>query len=198
MAGRQDPATISVNARAGALSLAVGAPLNLILHMQGPTLGPLSYAAWLGVSFGALCFCEEMGAGRPLNRAGLVLFAAAFCADTAAMLAVDPIVVARAHLLYAFAILGALVFWSVALMHRTQTARAIGAIGTAVGGGALLLLVGAHLLLGAATIMGFSQLFLTLAQPSRSAFAALAVFDSVLCLWCLSTSILLWTGRIRS
>jgi hypothetical protein len=195
MAGQQDPATISLDARVGALSLAVSGPLNLILHAQAQTLGPLSFATWLVLSFGVLCFCEEMGAGKPLNRAGLVLFAAAFCADTAAMLAVDPVVIARAHLLYAFTILGALVFWSVALMHRTQTAKMIGAIGTVVGAGALLLLVGAHLLLGVATIVGFSQLFLTSTRPT---FAVLSVIDSVLLLWCVAISILLWSGRIKS
>ncbi len=198
MASQQDNPPTSLNARAGALVLSVSAPLNLILHMQGARLGPLSYVAWLGVSFGLLCFCEEMGAAKPLNRAGLVLFAAAFCADTLATVAIDPGVVARAHLLYAFAVLGALVFWSVALMHRTQAAKALGTIGAAVGAGALILLVAAHLLLGAATIFGFSQLFATVDDPSRSASGALALIDSLLCVWCLTTSALLWTGRLRT
>ena len=116
------PPATSLNARVGVLALTVCAPLNVILHMQGPSLGPLSYAVWLGLSFGLLCFCDEMGAARPLNRAGLVSLAAAFCADTVMTLSVDPAVVARASVLYAFAVLGAVVFWSVALMHRKQTA----------------------------------------------------------------------------
>lgn len=197
MAGRQNQPTISLNARAGALVLSVSAPFNLILHMQGARLGPLSYASWLGVSFGVLCFCEEMGAGKPLNRAGLVLFAAAFCANTVALLAIDPSLVARAHLLYAFVTLGALVLWSVALMHRTKAAKAVGAVGAALGGGALVLLVAAHLLLGTATILGFSQLFAMLDEPSRSTFDALAMIDSVLCFWGLATSVLLWNVRLR-
>jgi len=197
MAGHEDRTAISRNARMGALFLTVGAPMNLFLHMQGARLGPLSYASWLGVSFGTLCFCEEMGASKPLNRAGLVLFAAAFCADTMATVAIDPSLVARSHLLYAFAILGALVFWSVALMHRTKTAKAVGAVGAAVGGGAIGLLVAAHLLLGTATILGFSQLFATLDEPGRSTFDALATIDSILCVWCLSASVLLWNVRLR-
>jgi hypothetical protein len=197
MNDRQDPPPIAVNRRVGALALAIGAPLNLILHMQGPKLGPLSYAAWLALSFGLLCFCEEMGARKPLNRAGLVLFGAAFCAVTVALVSVDPAVVARASLLYAFATLGALVFWSVSLMHRARTARTIGAIGTAVGGGALVLLVAAHLLLGATTILGFSQLFVALETPGRATVTALAAIDTVLCVWALPTSILLWTARLR-
>lgn len=198
MAGHHDSQKISLNARIGSLALVIGAPLNLILHTQGPKLGPLSYAAWLGLSLGVLCFCDEMGAGKPLNRAGLVLFAAAFCADTMSMVSVEPDVVARATLLYAFTTLGALVLWSVALMHRVPAAKAIGAIGSAVGVGALLLLVAAHLLLGAATILGFSQLFVALEESGRSTLPALAVIDSLLCVWCVSAAILLWTDRLRS
>ena len=198
MVARGVSPTISLNARAGALALAVCTPLNLILHMVGPSVGPLSYLAWLGLSFGIWCFCEEMGAGRPLNRAGLVLFAAAFCADTLSVLSVDPFVIARSHLLYAFALLGALVFWSVALMHRTEFARAVGAAGAAVGVGFIVLLIAAHLLLGAATIVGFSQLFRSLDGRGGPALDSLAVIDCVFCVWSLLTSALLWTARLRS
>ena len=67
-----------------------GAPLNLILHAQGDKLGPLAYAAWLVFSLGAVCFCDEMGAGRPLNRAGLIAFAAAFCSAAVALVGSGP------------------------------------------------------------------------------------------------------------
>lgn len=198
MASSMNNPAPSRNARGAAVALLVGGPLNLFLHLLGPGLGPLSYVSWLVVSFGILCFCQEMGAARPLNRAGMVLFAAAFCANTLAMLAVDPATIVRAQLLYAFAVLGALVFWSVALMHRTKTARAVGAVGTTVGGGALLLLLAAHLLLGSVTVAGFSQLFSALSEPARPTFAALVVIDSLLCVWCLSASVLLWTTRLAA
>ena len=197
MTNLQKPPAASLNSRVGALALTVCAPLNILLHLQGPSLGPLSYAVWVGLSFGLLCFCDEMGAARPLNRAGLVALAAAFCAETLMTLSVDRTVVARASVLYAFAVLGAVIFWSGALMHRRQTARAIGAIGAVVGGGALVLLVGAHLLLGAATILGFSQLFAALQQPGHSTLAALVLIDSVLCAWSLPIAALLWTARLR-
>ena len=197
MSDSQVTRSASRNARVGALALTVFAPLNLLLHMQGPALGPLSYAVWLGLIFGLLCFCEEMGADRPLNRAGLVAIAAAFFAETVSMLSVDPIVVTRASILYAFAVLGAVVFWSVALMHRTETARAIGALGAVVGGGALALLLAAHVLLGAASVLGFSQLFAALQEPGHSTLAAIVLIDSVLCVWCLLVSILLWTARLK-
>ena len=146
MTNLQKPPAASLNSRVGALALTVCAPLNILLHLQGPSLGPLSYAVWVGLSFGLLCFCDEMGAARPLNRAGLV---------------------------------------------------ALAAIGAVVGGGALVLLVGAHLLLGAATILGFSQLFAALQQPGHSTLAALVLIDSVLCAWSLPIAALLWTARLR-
>lgn len=86
-----------------------------------------------------------MGASRPLNRAGLIFLAAAFCGDTLALLAVDPVLVARARLLYAFAIVSALIFWSVALMHRRSAPKTVGAVGAAVGVTAIVLLIAAHL-----------------------------------------------------
>jgi hypothetical protein len=188
-------APIRLNARVGAVALAVGAPLNLILHAQGDRLGPLAYAAWLVFSLGAACFCDEMGAGRPLNRAGLIAFAAAFCADTVALVGAG----ARpgARLLYAFCLLAALVLWSVAMMHRTRLVKAVGSAGATLGGVALALLLAAHLLLGAVTILGFSQLFAALDDPAKSAAGALVAVDATACIWALAVALLLWTGQLR-
>jgi len=189
--------TISLNARLGAVALALGAPLNLILHTQTAKLGPLSYAAWLVLSFGVLCFCDEMGAGRPLNRAGLLAFAAAFCADTIALLDVNAGSDARAHVLYAFCVLASLVFWSVALMHRRRSARTVGSVGAVLGGAALALLVVAHLLLGTVTILGFSRLFTALSDPNQAGASALLLIDAAACVWALAVAVLLWNGRLR-
>ena len=197
MVEAQNAPSVSLNARVGAVAMLVSAPANLILHMHDQLLAPLSYLAWLGLTFGLWCFCEEMGSRRPLNRAGLVLLAAAFWADTTATFAVDPISIARAHVLYAFAALGVLVVWSVALMHRQETARAMGMIGSVLGGGALVLLIVAHILLGASTIFGFSQLFLALDQVGPNSFNALVTIDAVVCVWCLAACFLLWTGKVR-
>ena len=188
--------TISLNARVGAFLLAVCSPLKLILHLQGTSLVPLRYACWLGATIGVLCFCDEMGPNKPLNRAGLVLFAAAFCANTAGVVAVDPVMMARVQLLYAFTTLGAVLLWSVALMHRRRAARKVGIIGTAISGGAIALLIAAHLLLGTASVLGFSQLFRALGDPGRNTAGALTGIDALFCLWGLIISALLWTKRL--
>ena len=194
MAAATIDAPTRLNARVGAVALAIGGPLNLVLHAQGDRLGPLAYAAWLIFSLGLTCFCDEMGAGRPLNRAGLVAFAAAFCADTLALVGPGP----AARLLYAFSLLLALVLWSVAMMHRTRMVRAVGSVGAALGGLALALLLAAHVLIGAVTIVGFSQLFAALDDPAKSAAGALVAIDAAACVWALAVAVLLWRRQLRS
>ena len=83
------------------------------------------------------------------------------------------------------------------MMHRTPLVRAIGSVGAGLGGVALVLLVAAHLLLGTITIVGFSQLFAALDDPTKSAAGALAAIDAVACIWALGVAALLWTGRLR-
>jgi hypothetical protein len=188
----------SLNARSGAVALAVSAPINLVLHGQGLALGPLAYLFWLALSFGVWCYCSEMGAARPLNRAGLVLFAAAFIADTAVLISTDPGLIARARLVYAFATLGAVVVWSVAMMHRTGPAKLAGSVGAWLGAGALVVLVAAHLLIGVVTVFGFSQLFEAVGHQAADPRGALTVIDGVLCAWSLTAAGLLWADRLRS
>src|SRR5271165_213822 len=143
---------VSRNARSGAIALASCTSVHFLVDLQGMRLAPLALVSWLGVSFGVLCLCEELGASRPLNRAGLVLFSAAFGARLLMTVAVDSTLYARAELLFAFATMGALLFWSVALMHRRQAPRAFGIAGTALTGSTLALILAAHLLVGTATI----------------------------------------------
>lgn len=188
----------SLNARSAAAALVVGAPMTLILHLQGSMLAPLAYLFWLILSFGVMGFCSEMGAARPLNRAGLVLFSAAFIADTSVLVSADPGLTSRARLLYAFAILGAVLFWSAALIHRTGPAKKAGTVGAWLGGGALAILLAAHLLAGVVTVFGFSQLFSALEHPTEDPRAALTVIDAVLCAWSLGAAGLLWSDRLRS
>lgn len=192
------PETISLNARIGAITLAVFAPIHFLLSMHGPTLAPLAFASWLGVSVGILCLCEELGSAKPLNRAGLVLFGAAFCARALMAVTVDSPLHARAQLLFAFVMMGALLFWSMALMHRHQAPRTVGILGAAVTGSTLALILTAHLLVGSATIWGFSGLFTALSNPTLYPLGALTSINAILCLWGLVSSYLLWTQKLRS
>ncbi len=192
------PEQISRNARVGAIALAIFAPAHGFVTLQGPDVSPLAFACWLGVSFGILCLCEELGAARPLNRAGLVLFGAAFCGRLIVVLAPDPTLNVRAQLLYAFAAMGALAFWSAALMHRPNASRAVGILGAAASGSTLALILVAHLMAGSATIWGFSRLFSALVNPALDTSGATTTINMILALWGLVTAGLLWTHSLRS
>lgn len=189
---------ISRNARAGAVALVVFAPLHGVASFLGAMLAPMAFACWLGLSFGILCLCEELGAAKPLNRAGLVLFGAAFCARLLMSLAVEPALYVRAELLFAFATMGSLLFWSVALMHRPHAPRAVGMFGTAIAGSTLALIVSAHLVVGGATILGFGALFSALSSPTLDTRVAMTTINAIWTAWALVVSGLLWTQSVRS
>lgn len=192
------PEPISRNARMGAIALAFFAPIHFVVSLAGAELAPMAFACWLGISFGILCLCEELGAAKPLNRAGLVLFGAAFCARLLMTVATEPTFHARAELLFAFAAIGALLLWSVALMHRPQAPRTVGILGSAIAGSTLGLILLAHLLVGTATIWGFGALFAALSSPARDTRGATLTINATLALWGLVTSGLLWRHSLRT
>ena len=192
------PELIVRNARTGAIALAVFAPLHFIVSLAGAKFGPMAFACWLGISFGILCLCEELGAAKPLNRAGLVLFGAAFCARLLMTVTVEPALYVRAELLFAFAAMGALLFWSVALVHRPRAPRTVGILGSALAGSMLGLILVAHLLVGTATIWGVGALFAALSSPTQDTREAMLTINAILALWSLITSGLLWRYSLRS
>ncbi len=192
------PQPISRNARTGAIALALFAPLHWVVSLAGGQLAPTAFACWLGISFGILCLCEELGASKPLNRVGLVLFGAAFCARLLMTVALEPTLHVRAQLLFAFAVMGALLFWSVALMHRAEAPRVAGILGGAIAGSTLGVILMAHLLVGTATIWGFGALFAALSMPARDTHDAMLIIDAILALWALVISALLWRHNLRT
>lgn len=192
------PEQVTRNARIGAVALAIFAPLHGVVGLFGAMFAPLGFMCWLGVSFGVLCLSDELGAAKPLNRAGLILFGTAFCARLLMTLASEPMLHVRAEIAFAFATLGALLLWSVALMHRPHAPRTVGLFGLAVSGSTLALILSAHLLMGSVTIWGFGTLFAALADPALDTGTALATINAIVALWALIMSGMLWTRNLRS
>src|SRR3954452_24854187 len=108
----------TLNARMGAVTLAGGAFMTLLLSHIDASLAPLRILTLAIVAFAAWAFCDEMGLGKPLNRAGLVFFAIALTTKVQISLGVATQFVGRYYLLYAAFLLAAVLFWSVAFLHR--------------------------------------------------------------------------------
>jgi len=188
---------VSRNARVGAVGLVVGAMLQVIASVLTALATPWAYAGWLVFCFGALCLCEELGVARPLNRGGLVLLGASLCART--ILLVLPIgeTAVRAELAYAFTGIGAVLLWSVALMHREHQIKGAGLLGSALSGGTLMLLLAGHLAAGGASFFGFSELFAAINRPEAAGSRAMISIAAVIGAWSLIVAGLLSTTALN-
>ena len=188
----------SRNAKNGAIALAVGALTQVAASALGVVNLPWAYAGWLVLVFGALCLCDELGAARPLNRAGLIMLAVGFVARTVMLLASDPAAIIRAELTFAIASLIAPLLWSVALMHRQDRPKAIGLLGTLLSGGGLAVLIAAHLAVAGAGYLGFAGLFAALHRPDLQPDRAMFTISVVTALWAGATASLTWGGQINA
>jgi hypothetical protein len=190
------PVSNPLNARVSAVALVVGASSQMAAGLSGQLAAPWAFAGWLVFVIGAVGLCHELGASRPLNRAGLVCLAAAFCARAMLIFSSDPAVDVRSVLLFAFGMMAAILLWSVALMHRSDWPRLVGAIGTLLSGSALLLLLTAHILVGGVALFGFSDLFRALHHSDTGTGRATASLSLIMALWSLVTAFLLWTRGV--
>src|SRR4051794_15079603 len=91
----------TLNARVGAVTLAVGALATLLLSHVDASLAPLRILTLATVAFAAWAFCDEMGLRKPLNRAGFVFFSIALATKVQILLGVATQFIGRYHLLYA-------------------------------------------------------------------------------------------------
>jgi len=191
-----DGLAISRNAQVGAIALALSATLGAAIIWRGPGLVPLRIVALFGTALGLVCLCDELGAGRPLNRAGLILFAGAFCAKLLMLVSADPLTAARATITYAFAMFGALLLWSVALLHHSGAAKRMGALGTAASIASIAFLIAGHLAVALGSLAGFAGLYAALDGSAEKARSASVTIETIAWLWCLAASGLLWHSPI--
>ena len=189
--------SISRNARLGALTLAGGALIQLMAGLMGALAAPWAYAGWLPFCFGGLCLCEELGAARPLNRAGLILMGGGFCARSLLLLVPDPAIAVRTEIAFAFTSMGMILFWSVALLHRPQQPKLVGMIGSLLSGGSLALLLAAHVAAAGMSYFGFAEAFAAIAHPEMNTQRAMLSISVVIAGWSLITAILLSTTDLN-
>lgn len=190
--------TTSRNAKTAAIALTIGASSQVLASVLGTMNLPWAYAGELVLVFGALCLCDELGAARPLNRAGLIILAVGIVARTVMLVVPEPATAIRAELAFAVSSLIAPLLWSVALMHRPDRPKAIGFLGTVLSGGGLAILVAAHLAVASAGYLGFADLFAALRQPGLQPDRAMITISIITALWAGATGLLLWSGEINN
>lgn len=192
------PATRSLNAKVGAVALAVSAFASLILSHFNQALAPLRLLALALLVFAAWSFCDEMGLRKPLNKAGFVFFAIAVSAKVQLVVGASAPVVGRFQLLYAAFLLAALLFWSIAFLHRQRSVKVVGAVGVVLSLGPILALVIGHVVLGSAAFLGVGALLSAAegAAPADASFVTLV--ERLFGLWGYVAAWLLWRGWIQS
>jgi hypothetical protein len=190
--------TRSTNARVGAVALAGSAFSTLLLSHVAAALSPLRLLSLALSAFAAWCFCDEMGMRKPLNRAGFVLFAIALGAKAQAILGVASRETGRYYLLFAAFLLLALMFWSVALLHRQRSVKVVGAVGVLVTALPIVVLVAGHLALGAAAVLGVKALLAAGDGAALTDRSFVTLVERMFGLWGYVVAWMLWRRYLRS
>jgi hypothetical protein len=192
------PHATSRNARVGAVALAAAAFLTLLLSHFSQPLAPLRLLALALAAFAAWSFCDEMGMRKPLNRAGFVFFSIAVVSKVQVALGIATEVVGRYNLLYAAFLLVALLFWSVAFLHRQPTLKAVGAVGVLTSLVPILALVVGHVAVSVGTILGVGAVLSATEGAAPVDLTYVTLVERIFGLWAYLAAWLLWRGHIQS
>jgi len=192
------PRATTLNAKVGAVTLAAGAFLTLLLSHFAASLAPLRLLAVTVSAFAAWCFCDEMGMQKPLNRAGFVFFAIAVASKVELLLGVEESVVGRYSLLFAAFLLAALLMWSVALLHRQKTLKVVGAVGVVASAAPIVALIVGHVVVGAGAALGMQALFSASHGAGPTDYSFVTLVERLFGLWGYAVAWLLWRGQIQA
>lgn len=188
----------SLNAKVGAITLALAAFLTLLLSHFSQPLAPLRLFTLALTAFAAWSFCDEMGMRKPLNRAGFVFFAVALASKVQISLGVAAELVGRYYLLYAVFLLAAMQFWSVAFLHRQRTLKVVGAVGVLTSLAPIIILVVGHVALGAGALLGVGAILSATAGAAPVDLTFITLIERLFGFWGYFTAWLLWRGHIQS
>lgn len=188
----------SLNAKAGAVTLAVAAFLILLLSHFSAPLAPLRLLTLALAAFAAWSFCDEMGMHKPLNRAGFVFFAIAVAAKVQITIGVATEFVGRYYFLYATFLLAALLLWSVAFLHRQPTLKVVGTVGVLTSLASIIAVIVGHIALGTGAFLGVGALLAATDGAAPADLAFVTLIERMFGLWGYLTAWLLWRGHIQS
>ena len=186
----------TLNAKVGAVTLAVGAFMTLLLSHVDASLAPLRILTLAIAAFAAWAFCDEMGLRRPLNRAGFVCFAIAAMAKVQISLGVATQFVGRYYLLYAAFLLLSVLFWSVAFLHRQRDLKVVGAVGVLATLTPIAALVVGHIVVGLGAAVGVGSMVSATEGGAPSDLGFVTMVERIFGLWGYVAAWLLWRGHI--
>jgi len=187
----------SLNAKVGAIALAVAALMTLLLTHTTASLAPLRILALAVAAFATWAFCDEMGLKKPLNRAGFVFFAIAAVTKVQIALGLASQVVGRYYLLYAACLLCAVLFWSVALLHRQRELKVVGAVGVLATLAPIVAIVAGHLVVGLGAVLGVESMLAAAEGGTSADLGFVTLVERIFGLWAYVAAWLLWRGRIE-
>lgn len=188
----------TLNAKVGAVTLAIGAFMTLLLSHTSVSLAPLRIVTLAIAAFAVWSFSDEMGIRKPLNRAGFVFFVIAAITKMQVALGVEQHLVGRYLLLYSASLLLAVLFWSAAFLHRQRELKVIGAVGLLATAAPIVTIVVGHLVVGVGASLGVSSLLAATqgATPSDTSFVTMV--ERIFGLWGYIAAWLLWRGHIAN
>ena len=186
----------TLNAKVGAVTFAAGAFLTLLLTHVDASLAPLRLITLAVSAFAAWALCDEMGLTKPLNRAGFVFFAMAVMAKLQILLGVEAQVAGRYQLLYAAFLLLAVLFWSVAFLHRQRELKLVGAVGVLAALVPIAAIVIGHVALGLGAVLGVGALLAASDGGTLSDTSFVITVERIFGLWGYVAAWLLWRGHI--
>lgn len=187
----------TLNAKVGAVTLTLGAFMTLALTHTATSLAPLRILALAIASFAAWAFADEMGVRKPLNRAGLVCFFIAAGTKIQLALGVDEHLMGRYLLLYAAFLMLAILFWSVAFLHRQRRLKAVGAVGALAALAPIVAIVVGHLLVGIGAAIGVGSLLAATQGGAISDTGFVTLVERIFGIWAYVSAWMLWRGHVE-
>jgi hypothetical protein len=191
------PRNRPLNARVGAVALAAGGFLTLVLTHTAASLAPMRLVSVALSAFAAWCFSDEMGMHKPLNRAAFVCFVIAISAKAQVICGVAPEVAGRYLLVFSAFVLLAMLFWSVAFLHRQRTLKIVGAVGVVAAVAPIVALVVGHLVVGVGAVLGIRELLEAGRRAAPADYTFVALAERVFGLWAYAAAWMLWRGETR-
>lgn len=188
----------TLNAKVGAIALALGAFMTLALSHTSISLAPLRILALAIAAFATWAFSDEMGIRKPLNRAGFIFFAIAALTKIQVALGVEAHLAGRYLLLYSAFLLLSVLCWSVAFLHRQPTLKVVGAVGLLASAAPIIAIIVGHIVVGVGAVLGVSSLLTATEGGVLSDTSFVTMVERIFGLWGYVAAWLLWRGHISN